>query len=106
MPETTLTGWKHRITEYATANEITLGKSKIQRLAHRVNKRFMHYNDCDLARVLQHSDPVGEEAAKNVDDERRLAAEKALNAKRNGLDTPAKKSVQTVYPSPLKGQIH
>lgn len=31
---------------------------------------------------------------------------RALNAKRNGLDTPAKKSVQTVYPSPLKGQIH
>ena len=106
MPEATLTGWKHRITEYAAANEIPLGKSKVQRLAHRINKRFINYNDCDLARVLQHADETGEEAAKNVDEERREAAKKALKTKRNGLDTPAKKSVQTVYPSPLKGQIH
>lgn len=70
MPKVTLTGWKHRITEYAAANEIPLGKSKIQRLAHRINKRFINYNDCDLAKVLQYKDPVGEEAAKNVDRER------------------------------------
>lgn len=67
MPEATLTGWKHRITEYAAVNEIPLGKSKIQRLAHRINKRFINYNDCDLARILQHSDITGETAARNVD---------------------------------------
>ena len=99
MPEATLTGWKHRITEYAAANGIPLGKSKVQRLAHRINQRFINYNDCDLARVLQHADETGEDAAKNVDNERRQAAEKALKAKRNGLDTSAKKSVQTVHQS-------
>lgn len=74
MPETTLTGWKRRIEDYATANAIPLGASKVQRLAHRINKRFINYNDCDLAKVLQYNDPVGEEAAKNVDAERAAVA--------------------------------
>lgn len=74
MPEVTLTGWKRRITEYAEANGIPLGNSRIQRLAHRINRRFENYNDCDLARVLLHSDVTGETAARNVDAERRKAA--------------------------------
>ena len=70
MPETTLTGWENRITAYAKDHAIPLKGSKVKRLAHRINKRFINYNDCDLAKVLQYNDPVGEEAAKNVDRER------------------------------------
>lgn len=68
MPETkpTLTGWKRRIKEYAEANGVQLGDSKIGRLAHRINKRFERYTDCDLAKVIQHSDPTGETAVRNV----------------------------------------
>lgn len=73
MPETTLTGWKHRIADYAGTHEIALSASKVQRLAIRINKRFVNYNDCDLARILQHSDPTGETAARNVDAERAAA---------------------------------
>jgi len=66
MPETTLTGWKHRIADYAEANGIPLGSSKVQRLAIRINKRFERYNDCDLGRILQHSDPTADQAVRNV----------------------------------------
>ena len=66
MPETTLTGWKHRIADYAAVNGIPLGSSKVQRLAIRINKRFERYNDCDLGRILQHSDPTADQAVRNV----------------------------------------
>ena len=66
MPETTLTGWKHRIASYAADNGIPLGASKVQRLAIRINKRFEQYNDCDLGRILQHSDPTADTAIRNV----------------------------------------
>lgn len=70
MPSTTLAGWENRIRAYSTEHSTPLERTDIRRLAKTINRRFENYNDCDLARVLQHSDPTGETAARNVDTER------------------------------------
>jgi hypothetical protein len=70
MPSTTLAGWENRIRDYSPGLE----RSTIRKLAKTINRRFENYNDCDLAKVIQYSDPTGEEAAKKVDRERNQAA--------------------------------
>lgn len=64
MPETTLAGWENKIREFDTAG--IFPRSTIKKFAKAINKRFVRYNDCDLAKVLQHSDPTGETAVRNV----------------------------------------
>ena len=71
MPETTLAGWENRIREYDANN--TFPRSTIKKLAKTINKRFVNYNDCDLGKLLQHSDPTADTAVKNVMAEMRLA---------------------------------
>ena len=70
MPSTTLAGWENRIRQHSPALE----RSTVRKLAKTINRRFENYNDCDLAKVLLHSDPTGETAARNVDRERNQAA--------------------------------
>lgn len=72
MPETTLAGWENRIREYDANN--TFPRSTIKKLAKTINKRFVNYNDCDLGKLLQHSDPTADLAVKNVMAEMRIAA--------------------------------
>lgn len=74
MPETTLAGWENRIRAYSNDHGTPLERTDIRRLAKTINRRFENYQDCDLAKVLQHSDPTGETAARNVDRERNEAA--------------------------------
>lgn len=66
MPSTTLAGWENHIREHSP----NLERCTVRKLAKVINRRFENYNDCDLARILQHSDPTGETAARNVDAER------------------------------------
>jgi len=70
MPSTTLAGWENRIRDYSPGLE----RSTSRKLAKTINRRFENYNDCDLAKVLQHSDPTGETATRNVDRERNQIA--------------------------------
>lgn len=70
MPSTTLAGWENRIREHSP----NLERIAVRKLAKVINKRFENYNDCDLAKVLQHSDPTGETATRNVDRERNAEA--------------------------------
>jgi len=70
MPSTTLAGWENRIRQHSP----TLERCTVRKLAKTINQRFENYNDCDLAKVLQHSDPTGETATRNVDRERNEAA--------------------------------
>ena len=70
MPSTTLAGWENRIRQHSPALE----RCTVRKLAKAINQRFENYNDCDLAKVLQHSDPTGETATRNVDRERNEAA--------------------------------
>lgn len=70
MPSTTLAGWENRIRQHSPALE----RCTVRKLAKTINQRFENYNDCDLAKVLQHSDPTGETATRNVDRERNEAA--------------------------------
>ena len=72
MPETTLAGWENRIREYDVSN--TFPRSTVKKLAKTINKRFVNYNDCDLGKLLQHSDPTADLAVKNVMAEMRIAA--------------------------------
>jgi hypothetical protein len=75
MPSTTLAGWENRIRDYSPGLE----RSTVRKLAKAINRRFESYNDCDLAKVLQHSDPTGETATHNVDRERnQVAAERRM----------------------------
>ena len=64
MPETTLAGWENKIREFDTDGAFP--RSTIKKFAKTINKRFERYTDCDLAKVLQHSDPTGETAVRNV----------------------------------------
>ena len=70
MPSTTLAGWENRIRKHSPSLE----RIAVRKLAKTINRRFESYNDCDLAKVLQHSDPTGETATRNVDRERNQAA--------------------------------
>ena len=70
MPSTTLAGWENRIRQHSP----TLERCTVRKLAKTINQRFEHYNDCDLAKVLQHNDPTGETAVKNVMQERNEVA--------------------------------
>lgn len=70
MPSTTLAGWENRIRTHSP----NLERTTVRKLAKTINKRFENYNDCDLAKVLQHSDPTGETATRNVDRERNAVA--------------------------------
>ena len=70
MPSTTLAGWENRIRDYSPGLE----RIAVRKLAKTINRRFENYNDCDLAKVLQHSDPTGETATRNVDQERNQIA--------------------------------
>lgn len=80
MPENTLAGWENKIRSYAERNELDLPRTTVRRAAKTINKRFEQLNaltlteDDLIGRVLQHSDPTGEEAARNVDRERNQAA--------------------------------
>jgi hypothetical protein len=80
MPENTLSGWENRIRSYAERKQIDLPRTSIRRTAKAINKRFEQLNALTLtddeliAYVLQHSDPTGEKAARNVDHERNQAA--------------------------------
>lgn len=77
MPSTTLAGWENRIRQHSP----TLERCTVRRLAKTINRRFENYNDCDLAKVIQYSDPTGEEATKRADQERnKAAAERRLAA--------------------------
>ncbi|AHB31648.1 hypothetical protein ArV2_gp37 [Arthrobacter phage vB_ArS-ArV2] len=76
MPSTTLAGWENRIRQYSP----TLERTTIRKLAKTINRRFEHYNDCDLARIIQYSDPTGEEATKRADRERNQAAAERRHA--------------------------
>lgn len=69
MPSTTLAGWENRIRAYSTEHNTPLARTDIRRLAKTINRRFENYNDCDLGRVIQHSDPTGETAVRNVMEE-------------------------------------
>lgn len=65
MPEittTTQSGWEKRITAYCFEHMIPMSKGQIKRLALKVHKRATSYQDVDLAKVIQHSDPTGEMA--------------------------------------------
>ena len=70
MPSTTLAGWENRIRQHSP----TLERCTVRKLAKTINRRFENYNDCDLAKIIQHSDPTGETATRNVDRERNQAA--------------------------------
>ena len=70
MPSTTLVGWENRIRQHSP----TLERCTVRKLAKTINRRFENYNDCDLAKIIQHSDPTGETATRNVDRERNQAA--------------------------------
>ena len=80
MPKTTLAGWENNIRSYAERNHIDLPRTTVRRTAKAINKRFETSNAITLtedeliAYVLQHSDPTGETAARNVDRERNQAA--------------------------------
>jgi hypothetical protein len=80
MPENTLAGWENKIRSYADSNEITIPRTTIRRAAKTINKRFEQLHAAMLTDVeiigyvLQHSDPTGETAARNVDRERNQAA--------------------------------
>lgn len=74
MPKTTLAGWENRIRAYSNEHDHLLERTDVRRLAKTINRRFENYTDCDLAKVLQHSDPTGETAARNVDRERNETA--------------------------------
>ena len=64
MPETTLAGWETRIREYDTDNMFP--RSTIKKFAKTINKRFLRYTDCDLAKILQYNDPTATIAVRNV----------------------------------------
>lgn len=80
MPENTLAGWENQIRDYADRNSLSLDRTTVRRAAKTINRNFESSNALTLtgdeliARVLQHSDPTGEEAARNVDQERNQAA--------------------------------
>lgn len=80
MPKNTLAGWENQIRSYAERNNLTLDRTTVRRAAKTINRNFETSNALTLtgdeliARVLQHSDPTGEEAARNVDRERNQAA--------------------------------
>ncbi|MFF1382819.1 hypothetical protein ACFVWT_04560 [Arthrobacter sp. NPDC058288] len=80
MPEITLAGWENKIRSYAERNTISLDRATVRRAAKTINRNFETSNALTLtgdeliARVLQHSDPTGEEAVKNVMHERNQAA--------------------------------
>lgn len=80
MPEITLAGWENKIRSYAERNELDLPRTTVRRAAKTINKRFEQLNaltlteDDLIARVLQHSDPTGEEAVRNVLREQNKAA--------------------------------
>ena len=59
------------LLDIAASNDEHLSKSRADALADKF-KRGAY--DPDLARFIQYSDPVGEEAASNVDKERLVAA--------------------------------
>lgn len=68
MPENTTTqsGWEKRISEYVLANAVPMSRGQVKRLALKIHKRAVSYQDVDLARVIQYSDPTGETAVRNV----------------------------------------
>lgn len=80
MPEITLAGWENKIRSYAERNELDLPRTTVRRAAKTINKRFEQLNaltlteDDLIGRVLQHSDPTGEEAVRNVLREQNKAA--------------------------------
>lgn len=70
MPENgtpTLTGWKKRISAYCLEHTISRSAGQIERLALKIHKRAVSYQDVDLARVIQYSDPTGETAVNNIE---------------------------------------
>ena len=80
MPKNTLAGWENKIRSYAERHKVSMDRTAIRRAAKTINRNFEASNALTLtedeliARVLQHSDPTGEEAARNVDRERNQAA--------------------------------
>lgn len=62
---------KFSLMNIAADNGEELSPSRADRLADKFKRGLF---DPDLARYIQYSDPVGELAAKNVDNERLLAA--------------------------------
>ncbi|SDW34325.1 hypothetical protein SAMN04487912_102402 [Arthrobacter sp. cf158] len=80
MPENTLAGWENKIRSYAATHRLPLDRTVVRRAAKKINRNFEACNALTLtddeliARVLQHSDPTGEEAVKNVMRERNHAA--------------------------------
>ncbi|NWL13262.1 hypothetical protein DM793_18520 [Paenarthrobacter nitroguajacolicus] len=80
MPENTLAGWENKIRSYAERNKLDLPRSTVRRAAKQINNSFERMNALTLTddeligRVLQHSDPTGETAVKNVMRERNQAA--------------------------------
>jgi hypothetical protein len=59
------------LLDIATENGELLSPARADKLANKFKKGVF---DPDLARYIQYSDPVGEEATRNVDAARRLAA--------------------------------
>lgn len=80
MPEITLAGWENKIRSYAERNQLDLPRTTVRRAAKQINKSFERMNaltlteDDLISRVLQHSDPTGEEAVRNVLGEQNKAA--------------------------------
>lgn len=62
----TQSGWEKRITAYCFENMLPMSKGQVKRMALKIHKRAVSYQDVDLARVLQYSDPTGETAVNNV----------------------------------------
>lgn len=71
----TLTGWERRIEEYASEHGLDLSRSKVQRIALRVDKRHRLYRefDFDAYMTITYADPVGEEACNRVTVDREMA---------------------------------
>lgn len=69
MPETTLTGYKRRIREYADEHHHFLTDSKVSRLATRLHKRQARMWDEDLERIFTHPDPTPAQAIRNIERE-------------------------------------
>lgn len=67
MSESSFTGYKQRIREYADANHHDISDSKASRLALRLYKRQARMWDEDLERVFMHADPTPAQAIKNIE---------------------------------------
>ena len=80
MPKNTLAGWENKIRSYAERHKVSMDRTAVRRAAKTINRNFESSNALTLtedeliARVLQHSDPTGEEAVRNVLREQNKAA--------------------------------